>query len=280
MPGGVNGEALALLDKLYNPVTPDTFFATHLLEVLLYWFIKDVRYDVLSQVAYSIANALKTSGATTYSVIAHSLGTSVAHDVLDVLYSMPIPYGNGVTTKLTTGDAQINTLLMIANVSRLLEQKQPGGLNPWDVYQSAVKPGPPNTGAICFYYYNALNRFDPVPQPSPFLIDGTWPTHEVATSGALLELDATAVALRDIHGLDFYLENPEVHVRLFRSLTYPGSISDGELKIQDDKFSSANSQDDLTAIRKYLSTLNLGANPALQDIIKMIFTFRSNPTGK
>lgn len=278
MAGGVTGDALTLLDKLYSPVTPNTFFATHLLEVLLYWFIRTVREDVLSSVAYTIASTLQSNKTTTYSVIAHSLGTSVAHDALDVLYSMPIPYGNGMTAKLTTGDAQINTLLMVANVSRLLEQKQ-SGFNPWDVYQSAVKPGPPNMGGICFYYYNALNRFDPIPKPLPFTLDGTWPSHEVANSGALLDLDATAVALRDIHDLDFYLENPQVHVPFFRSLTFPGAITDAQLKMQDDKFNATNAQDDLTAIRKYLSSLDIGASPALKEIIEMIFTFRSNPTG-
>ena len=279
MSGGVNADALRALDKLYSPLTANTFFATNVLDVLLYGFIETVRMEIIAEVANTIAQSLSKTPSPTYSVIAHSLGTSVAHDALDVLYSMPIPYGNGLTAKLTTGDAQINTLLMIANVSRVLEQKRPDSVNPWDVYQSVVKPGPPNTGGICFYYYNALNQFDPIPKPWPFTIDGTWPSSAVATSGALKNLDATAVALQDIHALEFYLDNPEVHVPFFRSLTYPGAVSDTELKLQDDTFNSTNSKNDLTAVRKYLSGLDIGATPQWVDIVKMIAAFRTAPTG-
>jgi hypothetical protein len=202
----VNKYVGALLKK----PSGDEFWATHALDVVLYRFCAGVAQRIRVDLAKSILTTLDkapASGTVRWSILGHSLGTSVVHDTLHAIFSNP---------KTTAKDKPRATLVaMFANVSRLLEQKKP----PVDVYESEVFPNTNSIRGACDYYLNAWHQWDPIPRVRPFEPWATWPDADTRTNGRYLDRDLSVVTSKEIHSLEHHLLDPRVHVPLFRCLT-------------------------------------------------------------
>ena len=89
---GSAGEVRSLVDWLENAgETDDNFLWTHVADVALYRFFPLVRQRVKAQVANRIFAILQEAiddGDSDWSVIAHSLGTAVAHDTLHAMENL------------------------------------------------------------------------------------------------------------------------------------------------------------------------------------------------
>jgi hypothetical protein len=180
------------------------FFWSHAVDILLYRFFpqvaRQVRAHVLDQLGTSLEEAM-LDGRANVSVLAHGLGTAVAHDALAFLGSRPL----GGSHALTAGNFRFDTLFMIANVSRALESD-------FDVYRSVVHPASIDPGtAYTGHYFNFRHRLDPLPSLRPFAPAG-WGRFYHAVEDLEHVLDF------DVHALEHYLRHPRVHIPILNRL--------------------------------------------------------------
>lgn len=197
--------------KASSALEKDDFVRTHMLDVFLYRFATLSRHTVRTKVAEQILKRLEKLDKTSpirWSVIAHSLGTSVAHDTLHEMFSAP--------GKMHTKLGQLvfpSALVMLANVSRVLESDI-------DVYTSLVAPGAPADPQrfAVRQYINAFHEFDPIPAPSPFEPVSTWPAPGVRDDELYTHRRISDIEDLDVHAAEHHLRNPRVYGPMFNAL--------------------------------------------------------------
>lgn len=200
-------ELAKIVGELDKAIGEDEFFATHWLDVLLYRFSllsEPIRLDV----AKVLADEIITRGSANVHVLGHSLGTAVVHDTLAKAYGAEPLEKDGQSLKLLNGRDRLGGVHMAANVSRVLQSFRKVGA-------SEVRPG---TGC-CGSYFEYRHKLDPFTKVKPF--DPTdneeWVPHNVFRRTYRL-IEPSAVTAANVHGLDHYLANPEVHLLLFHQL--------------------------------------------------------------
>jgi len=141
----------------------ETFFWSHVVDVLLYEFFnqvaKQIRLRVIDQILDAIAAARAKSPVLYVTFLAHSLGTAVLHDSLALLSTQTR------ASALEGPGFRFNALFMMANVSRILEDE----IDPLRVYRSVVcPPNAMNRPRYFNNYWNVRHRLDPIPAVRPF----------------------------------------------------------------------------------------------------------------
>jgi hypothetical protein len=183
---------------------------THAADVLLYRCFADVREAVQVTVARQIATVINDDlndvQQCRWAVLAHSLGTSVAHDALHALWTSELD-GN----RFRPADLKANFVMMLANVSRVLETNI-------DVLKSAVQPGrASNKTRGCLNFITVRHFLDPFTIPRMF-DPMDWPDAQTVKDGRFVSLRLRHFRDTNIHGLTHYLQHPAVHVPLLRLL--------------------------------------------------------------
>jgi hypothetical protein len=205
------GKVITKLARAADSFQKDDFIRTHLLDVFLYRFASNSRHSIRANVADQILKrlaGLDTTSAMRWSVIAHSLGTSVAHDVLHEMFS-----ATAQKQKLALGQLTFpNALVMLANVSRVLESDI-------DVYSSIVAPGAPAAPRFAVrHYINAFHEFDPIPAAAPFEPVSTWPAPAVRDDGLFGNIRIADIEDLDVHSAEHHIRNPRVHAPMFNAI--------------------------------------------------------------
>jgi len=209
----------------------DNFAWTHVSDVILYGFFSLVRQRIKIHVANQFRNALapNADGAvTSWSVIAHSLGTIVTHDVLHALDSTT-PNQAGVSI-LDSMVPSANVVAMIANITKIME-------NDVDVYESLVVPSSAvQMQSACFSYLSCINQFDPFVIPDPFDPAGHTPWDVALANETFLDIETENVHELNVHAFANYIINPAVHIPLLERLCGLGSILPNEKQAAFDNF--------------------------------------------
>ena len=190
---------------------------THAADVLLYRCFSDVREAVVVTVAnqmFKVINAdLTKSQEARWGVLAHSLGTAVAHDALHALWTTEFDGG----VRISPADVKAAFVMMVANVSRVLETDA-------DVLTSTVQPGKAsNPDRGCLNFVTARHALDPFTIPRMFDPE-EWPDAETVQQGRYRSLRVNHFRARNIHGLKHYLSHPAVHIPLMRLLADQKSV--------------------------------------------------------
>jgi hypothetical protein len=238
-PGNYGGAALTQLTEWAEGADKDEVLKTHVLDVLLYRFFPNVAAAVRASVHEQMLAGIK--GAKRWSVVAHSLGTSVMHDTLVWMFDPAAPKG-----RLPADGFRLETLAMVANVSRVLESSgyvdEAGKplASRWDVYRSVVSPGAKPSQGVCASFLNAWHTWDPIPLPKQFKPLPDWPDAPTrATDGAFLDIEIGDIEdlskPLDVHDIGHYLRNPSVHIPLFRSLIPIGPGGRGLISADEEK---------------------------------------------
>jgi hypothetical protein len=233
------------------------FIWTHAADVLLYRLSATVRERVKVHVARQIVDGVSeqydAEGESRWSVVAHSLGTAIAHDTLDMLATGHVPGAPVTAFDPTVEQAQV--VAMVANVSRVLETVV-------DVYQSAVMPGKAGqAGRDCLRFLNFRHFLDPFTIPRMFHPQD-WPDRATAAANRYRYVEAAHVHQANVHDICHYLINPAVHIPLFRALLSDAMITKKEEKDAVAAFPAIGLEKEVVAlIRKELSriTPSMGA---------------------
>jgi hypothetical protein len=263
IPGGqIGSAALSSLVKVAQEPSKDSFLATHVLDVLLYRFVSTVHDAVKAAVQKQILDVVLTDNGVIkgpWSIIAHSLGTSVTHDVLNAMYSQELDY-KGHKWKLAAA-TRPQLVAMIANVSRVLESDH-------DVYKSVVRPSLDPFGGACEQFLSAKHEFDPFMIPKAFRPTDDWPTVQARTEGRVGLVRINAIEKKNVHAFDHYLKNPQLHVRLFRCLTWPEAVSDSVLAQRSAEYELSTPLAKFEGLLKQLKKIKLGDLSSWKEIIQ------------
>lgn len=239
-PSAIRGVSakLAGIDK------PDNWFATHALDVAFYVGFKLVRRLVQLRVASQMMKAIADRGTTedcSFGLIAHSLGTAIAHDAIHRMgttawlrstdQALASLNAQGVGDSVTTADIdaakalygekvfapgkfKFEAIFMMSNTSVLLHQE---GENP---FESIVRPrfsgGGPLSNA-CLEFVNIDHAFDPIGKVKRFRAEEAW-TISASRGTAKDVFNVEHIHDANVHGLDHYLIHPEVHSRILRAM--------------------------------------------------------------
>lgn len=187
--------------------TEDNFFWTHVVDVVLYRFFSivtaEVRLRVRTQIAAELARQGEHGQIVQASVLAHSLGTSVAHDSLALLGTQPIQTDDGPNESFMLANHRFANVFMCANVGRVLETHP-------KVYQSVMRP--PGSGpSYVDAYFNFRHVYDPFPMVRQFGPVG-WSARRFKDRG-----DLEKVLQFNVHSLEHYLDDPRVHIPILRA---------------------------------------------------------------
>jgi len=228
-----------LVGWLNNAAQLDNNFAwSHAACVILYRYFPLMRQRIKIHVATQFHKALapNSDGAvSTWSVIAHSLGTIVTHDVLWAMdSSTPVQAGISVLDAMVPS---ANVIAMLANVSKVLETDA-------KVYESVVVPqSMVQNQSACYNYLNYNNEFDPFVLPAPFDPLAPDVTPRVREPWALAKANGTYldISIRNVHEVNVhsirnYLVNPAVHIPLLEKLVGVGSITKREKDAAQEQF--------------------------------------------
>jgi len=197
-------KTLALLSSATLPDDVKTTFWTTLIDPVLYRGFTEVRKQVRNLVMDQIVKVLTEAGGGAMpaaSVLCHSQGTIVTHDVLATLGSDPT-----INRAFMPPAFRFESLFMLANVSRL----GPADIDP---YKSCVRPGSApviDKGYYCQRLYSFRHHWDPFTW---------WQTFEPRNWGSdYYESTLGHVHSANVHGFPHYLRHPDVHVPIFNRM--------------------------------------------------------------
>lgn len=249
----------------------DEFAWSHAADVLLYRgfsLIRErVKVAIATDLAHAIAEAIEADDS--WSVLAHSLGTSVLHDSLHALMTTPPP---GLPGAFDPQNAQAVLVMMVANVSRVL-QTTPHVLELDPPDPTVVAPGTPGAAdRACQLYYNIAHELDPFLVVKPF-DPLSWPDEQGVADGIYRRIPADHIHEANVHSLLHYLEHPAVHIPLFRALTWDSAIPLAQEAEHLAAFPQFNglSDDQWREIKEHLEAARVGAPADSWEVIEKVW---------
>lgn len=253
--GSFEGEKLLQIQSSLND---DNFFNTHVLDVLLYRFTalgEKIRVKVAKQIVSTLL--AETEAVPNWSIMAHSLGTSVTHDTLHALYAEKIWREGKVKKLFVPNQYKAHCVITLANVSRVLQSRA-------KVYNSRVKPG---AGGMCNYFINAYHQLDPFARVKQFEPGDEWLEGQ-NDAELFTNISTNVINQVNVHGYTHYLENPKVHVPIFRKLIGEDAIDNDEMKQAYKEFFDNSPNADYKDLRNKLKSLNIGEPESFQAVLE------------
>jgi hypothetical protein len=265
---GIGDSLLTTLTGFADKTTKQTFANTHVLDVILYRFMNGIKSQVIAHISEQLVGKLnETSKVPAYSIVSHSLGTAVMHDVMQ--------------TNLTTDHFPLSTAhglphlyMTIANVSRALE---PADAN---VYTSVVRPRLKQAGHLhgCNFFVNLRHAFDPFTMFRTFA-----PRWKKGAREALNNLmfdryqsfQIDGLTGPNPHDLAHYLEHPTTQVALFRGLLGKGAVREAELDKQLKLYEAATLEGKFTSVKDAVEQISIGDDASFDDAVKAWSLFQT-----
>lgn len=247
----------------------DAFVWTHLADVFFWLSSSYIRARVKNKVAKALTSELakRREASKGYrfhlSLVAHSLGTTIARETLEDLYG-----GGWDGVRWIPELVQFDSYHAIANVSQLMNF---GGAPP---YNGFVRPGP--SGEVAVLYFNHYHHYlDPFTIVRPF-DPPNWSPNQFD--------DVEVRHFRDVnvHAIKHYVAHPSVHIRILRKWFNYFSVG------VDEEAAAQAAYPDLAmpsggAAAEQLASLvgrDLTQSPDLIDIVKAVSTFASTTNSR
>lgn len=251
-PSGVS----SIADSISQLTEPEDWSATYALDAFMYGSFplirQIVRHSVASQLATGVvANSPDTNIVPEFSIAAHSLGTAVIQDAIQLLGTTEwLKYRGLVDGGIDENELnkyrsehgnnpfsprhfKWEALFMIANVAMMFCNPKP------DSDKTIVRPGfstDDGHNAIR-YYFNFSHLMDPIPLVAKFSAEATWQRSSLLGTAE----DHTTLKHfyeKNIHGLAHYLQHPCVHGRIFRRCV-PNRFKDKHVSMADNRVGSS-----------------------------------------
>ncbi len=181
-----------------SKLSQDDPLYTHLADVVLFTFFPQIRREVITSVRTQMVNAFAGDLTSQLSILAHSLGTSVAHQTVASLNDETL--GGSYPPSLLS----FANLIMVANVSRVLTLPHHNSL-----YETLVRP---SAGSYCANYWSIHHALDVLTMP--------WPFHPPPEGWAVDPATYRDTEVKhyekdpNVHDFLNYLKNPRIHLPL------------------------------------------------------------------
>jgi hypothetical protein len=207
------------LTKLAKAFTTDSaeedLVRDNIFDILLYRVMPEHRLMTRKKLALAMMATVQEHGTddVEYTLVAHSLGTAIAHDTLQ---EMATEKGSPLRLGLTF---TFRNLMMLANTSALLR-------NDFDPRESAVRPfvAPGDPGYVRFYW-NFSHKWDPIAQ-----IYGYEGYMKGQPSKRYNYTTISHFQAANIHAITHYLNDPAVHFRIFSGIYGKELVPDAYVK--------------------------------------------------
>ncbi len=234
------------VDNYFGSGETKEFLWTHLGDVILYKYFKEIKskvvYNCLNSVVKELKKEIDEVGESNLNIIfvAHSLGTAVASDVIDLFYEI---YPEELD------DYLVDTAHMFANVSHLVRGNSINLSNTNEMYSNSYARPPLGTQVYGCNFFNLYGHKLDIFTLEPYDFEPEWQSYYYDDSlsrlfhingsitGSVLskvvnqdfkEEDFIRVG-SDFHSFEHYISNPKVLKELIESLG-ENSISDEELE--------------------------------------------------
>lgn len=200
------------------------FIATHVLDVVAFRFLTPIAQTVCRSVQTQILGHLKAFPANDtprYSIIAHSLGTSVIYETFHQMLTQVVDGG------LLTPAFRPDNVFMVANTANLLWNR--GGNT---AYPTVLSPDLIDNRGLCFRFGCFRHALDPVPAVDRFDPPNSWFAPSAPRSLVYQDAVIPAGDIQDfnVHAFEHYLSHPNVHVPILRILTgFDKGITNAEM---------------------------------------------------
>lgn len=257
---GIDNDLLETLLSFSTKATRREFAGTHVLDVILYRYMKGIKSQVISHISEQLVGKLnETHTVPDYSIVCHSLGSSVMHDVMQA----------NLTTDhfpLSTAHGLPRVYMTLANVSHVLEDSDT------NVYSSSVRPALKDRSKIfgCNQFINVAHTLDPFVKVKTF--NPGWKKGAAKPLDNLRFDSYQSVSISGLtgvnpHDLEHYLQHPKTHVALFRSLLTRRSITDSELETQVEHHNQDTLGDQFDAVKTAVENIQLGDKDSLKKAV-------------
>jgi len=267
------------------------------LDVVLYWgfrlFQQRITLRVLNQITGKIADSIDSAAPTTsFHVLAHSLGTAVAHDALhhlgteQWLQSVPVEnLDSEGSEEVVKEQKRLNenlswlkghyghrnpfapdvfvfkSVTMLSNVSGLIYHAE----NP---YRSIVRPTTSQTSdACCFSYLNINHKYDPISHAGSFKMPKSW---KLNGDGIDVWLNHVIDDPRNIHDASHYTSHPDVYLRLLQHYVEPFFANDADLNLITSFKRRHDLKRDDSALKNKLEDISEGKEGTHRQLISLI----------
>ena len=218
--GALKFAGLTKLAKVFTTDSEDEdFVRDNIFDILLYRVMPEHRLMTRKKLALEMMGKVLEHGIddVQYTLIAHSLGTAVAHDTL---HEMATENGSPLKLGLTFS---FRNLIMLANTSALLR-------NDFDPRESLIRPfiAPSDPGYTRFYW-NFSHRWDPVAQIYSYEGYMKGQPSKRYTYTTISHFQSAS-----IHAITHYLNDPAVHVRMFAGIYGKELVPDAYVKVMSE----------------------------------------------
>lgn len=257
---GIDNDVLTRLMDFTSKTARQDFASTHVLDVLLYRFMKGLKSQVISHLSEQLVGRLnEDSTVPNYSILCHSLGTAVMHDVMQANITTP-------HFPLSTAHGVPEIYMTLANVSRVLEDADT------NVYTSAVRPRLSDRKRLCGCnrFINVAHKLDPftlVRTFKPAWKKGAADPLNKLKSDSYQNLKISGLTGNNPHDFGHYLEHPGAHVPLFRCLTSKGSIKDAEMQQQLESHKQTTLSGQFDSVKNKIEAIRVTDQASLDEAI-------------
>jgi hypothetical protein len=257
-----------LIQEIKKMGSSNDFAYTYIMDMIFYRFHSQIRDRVKIRVAKQILTTIQNN--VPWFIIAHSMGTTVIHDALDAFYRSPVP---GIDSSSIIADNPAKLIMMISNTSKLLKTD----VNP---YQSVVKPSFSASCAACENYFTVCHNLDIIGMTDPFDPPADWLDDDTKKYNCYQSIPVNHLLakylkknLLNLHSMEHYLENPKVHIPLFKTLIDEDLISTSEETSHQAKFEEHNDTNKLNELAQDFNKILHGSCLNSVDILDRISKF-------
>ncbi len=257
------------IDKVSAAKKASDLKFTHLMDLLLFVGSPSIQDRLVSHVGRQIVEIINTNAGDDFSLIAHSMGTSMAHKVIQALLSEGFVAPNG-TRHTLMGDLNFYSVTMVANASYALSRERASH------YDGIVRPSMTTGKGCCSKWINVNHRLDPVSRFMPFDYrkNPEWLDPRIESRGYHRDLVLHRISSPDIHSIQHYFRDPSFHIPFFE-LTFSKRFTAEQRDDAIRDFEKKTPVGQFKSLRAHLGELDVSNTDSFRDFFESLKAFQA-----
>lgn len=256
------------IDRAAEAKNEQNWQYTHLLDLLLFVGSPTLQDRLVTYVGRQIIERINArTSDDSVSLIAHSMGTAMAHKTIQALYNEGVEMPDGGTQTLK-GDFSFETVCMVANTSYALSRDRKSH------YDGIVRPTRSVGDGCCSKWINVNHRLDPVGQFMPFNYKANpkWLDPRVEARGWHRDITPSAISSRAIHSINHYFRDPQLYMPFFE-LTFGARFSAKQRDSAIAEFEQGTPEGKFKALKAHLQALDVSQTESFKTFFQSLKSF-------
>jgi hypothetical protein len=256
-----------IVDKASQAQQAGNWQFTHLMDLLMFAGSPSIQDRLVTYVGRQVIGLIKGNPADHFSLVGHSMGTAMAHKMVQALYNEGVVDPGG-TRQTLKGDFRFQCVTMIANTSYSLSRDRATH------YSGIVRPSMSVGTGCCHKWINVNHRLDPVGifLPFDYRKNPSWLDPKVELRGFHRDIRLSRITSPAIHSVGHYLRDPSFNIPFFE-LTLGQRFSDKQRDDAVKKFDAASPEGQFKALRSHLEELDVSKLESFREFYTSLKTF-------